>query len=341
MKYLDLYLDKIRQNLPPRNREDILKEISSTLMDMIEDRNPNPGEKPSDELVKDVLREFGSPRKVAVQYGARNYLIGPSMFPIYLQVLKIVLIVVATFNMVGLIVAIVSQTGFDSGMLEAIMQVVGSLLSSLFTAFGVVTLSFAGIERTTPDDMKVKVNQKWDPDDLLKEESQDQIKVFELALEITFSMIFIVLINFFLDKIGIYFLDSNGWTSTPILNENFLRYIPAITIYIILDIAVDLYLLNKGAWDKLATGAKILINMLKIAVNFAILTGPAILTIQPNVWQRIGEQSNLTVETINRYINLGLDIVLGLAIFGLVVETIKLIYKGFIKGTKAQIEIDA
>jgi hypothetical protein len=322
MKYLDLYLDKIRQSLPPRNREDILKEISSTLMDMIEDRNPNPG-------------------KVAVQYGARNYLIGPSMFPAYLQVLKIVLIVVAAFNIVGLIVAIASQTGFDSGMLDAIMQVIGSLLSSLFTAFGVVTLSFAGIERTTPEEMKVKVNQKWDPDDLLKEENQDQIKIFELALEITFSLIFIVLINFFLDKIGFYFLDSNGWTSTPILNENFLRYIPAITIYVVLDIVVDLYLLNKGAWDKLANGAKVLINIFKIAVNFAILTGPAVLTIQANVWQRIGEHSDLTVETINRYINLGLDIVLGLAIFGLVVETIKLIYKGFIKGTKAQSEIDA
>ena len=341
MKYLDLYLDKIRQNLPPRNREDILKEISSTLMDMIEDQNPNPGEKPTDETVKDVLREFGSPRKVAVQYGARNYLIGPSIFPAYLQVLKIVLIVVGAFNMVGLIVAIVNQSGFDSNMLEAILQVVGSLISSLFTAFGVVTLSFAGIERTTPDDMKVKVNQKWDPDDLLKEEDHDQIKIFELALEITFSMIFIVLINFFLDKIGIYFLNSNGWTSTPILNENFLRYIPAITIYIILDIVVDLYLLNKGAWDKLATGAKVLINMLKIAVNFAILTGPAILTVQSSVWQRIGENSNLSVETLNHYINLGVDVLLGLAIFGLVVESIKRLYSGFIKGTKAQIEIDA
>lgn len=341
MKLIDLYLDQIRQNLPPRNREDILKEISSTLMDMIEDRNPNPGEKPSDETVKDVLREFGSPRKVAIQYGARNYLIGPRMFPIYLQVLRIVLIVVGAFNVIGLIVAIVNQSGFDSGMLEAVLQVVGSLISSLFMAFGVVTLSFAGIERATPDEMKVKLSQKWDPEDLLKEEDQDQVKVFELALEITFSMIFIVLINFFLDKIGLYFLDSQGWVSSPILNENFLRYVPAITIYVVLDIAVAIYLLNKGAWDKLATGAKVLINMFKIAVNFAILTGPAVLTIQSDVWQRLGMDSAFSVETANHYINLGLDILLGLTIFGLVVESIKRLYSGFIKGTKANIEINA
>jgi hypothetical protein len=341
MKLLDLYLDQIRQNLPPRNREDILKEINSTLMDMIEDRNPHPGEKPSEETVKEVLREFGSPRKVAVQYGAQNYLIGPRIFPIYLQVLRIVLIVVAAFNVVGLIVAIVNQSGFDNGMLEAILQIVGSLISSLFTAFGIVTLSFAGIERATSDELKVKINQKWDPEDLLKEEDQDRVKILELALEITFSMIFIILINFFLDKIGIYFLGSRGWVSSPILNETFLRYIPAITIYIILDIAIDLYLLNKGAWDKPATGAKILTNVLKIAVNFAILSGPAILTVQAEAWQRIAADSNLSLGTLNHYLNLGLDVLLGLSIFGLVVESIKRFYAGFIKGTKAQIKIDA
>ena len=341
MKLLELYLDKIRQNLPQRNREDILKEIRSTLLDMIEDRNPNPGEQADDEIVKDVMREFGSPRKVAVQYGARNYLIGPQMYPVYLQVLRVVLIIVGAFNVIGLIVALANQTGFDSGMLQAILEVVGSLISSLFMAFGIVTLSFAGIERTTPDEMKVKIGQKWDPEDLLKEEDKDRVSVLELAFEITFSMIFIVLINFFLDKIGIYFFDSRGWVSSPILNETFLRYVPAITIYIILDIVVDLYLLNKGVWDKIATGAKILINMLKIAVNFVILSGPAILTMQAADWQRLNLDSALSVETINHYMNFGLRIVLGLAIFGLVVESIKRFYTGFIKGHNAHIEIDA
>lgn len=341
MKLLELYLDKIRQNLPPRNREDILKEIRSTLMDMIEDRNPNPGMEADDEIVKEVLREFGSPRKVAIQYGAQNYLIGPQLFPAYLQVLRVVLVIVGAFNIIGLIVAIVNQTSFDSGMLEAMLEVVGSLISSLFMAFGIVTLSFAGIERTTPDEMKVKINQKWNPEDLLKDEDTDRVKVVELAFEITFSMIFIVLINFFLDKVGIYFFDSRGWVASPILNENFLRYVPAITIYIILDIALDLYLLNKGVWDKLATGAKVLINILKVAVNFAILTGPAILTLQAADWQRLNLDSTLGVETINHYLNLGVKVLLGLTIFGLVVESIKRLYAGFIKGHNAHIEIDA
>ena len=105
MKLIELYLEEIRRQLPSRNRDDILKEIQSTLMDTIEDRNPNPGSTPDEDTVKAVLKEFGSPREVARQYGAKNYLVGPRLFPIYLRVLRIVLIVVAAFNAVGLIVA--------------------------------------------------------------------------------------------------------------------------------------------------------------------------------------------------------------------------------------------
>jgi hypothetical protein len=339
MKLLELYLDEIRQNLPPRNREDIIKEIRSTLMDMIEDRNPNPGTTPDDATVKAVLVEFGAPRKVARQYSSRNYLIGPRMYPVYIQVLRIVLIVVAALNLLGVIISIISQTGFDGNAFEATLQVVGGLFSSLFTAFGIVTLSFAGIERTTPDEWRVKVNEKWDPDDLLKHEYNVRVKVVEIALEITFSLIFIVLINFFLDKIGIYYLGPSGWVSTPILNDNFLRYIPWITAYIVLDIILDLYLLRQGFWDKMATGAKVLINMFKIAVNFAIITGPAILTIDAASLQWVHFSTEMTTQSLSHFANLGLNIILGLAIFGLVVDSIKRLYEGFIKVNPANLEI--
>jgi hypothetical protein len=339
MKLLELYLDEIKQSLPPRNREDIIKEIRSTLMDMIEDRNPNPGSTPDEATIKAVLLEFGAPRKVARQYGGRNSLIGPRMYPVYIQVLRIVLIVVAALNLLGVIISIISQTGFDTNAFEAIFQIVGGLMSSLFAAFGIVTLSFAVIERTTPDEWRVKVNEKWDPEDLLKHEYNIRVKVVEVALEITFSLILIVLINFFLNKIGIYYLEPSGWVSTPIFNENFLRYIPWITAYIILDIILDLYLLRQGFWDKMATGAKVLINVFKIAVNFAIITGPAVLTVNAASLSWIDFSTEITTQSLTHSANLGLDVLLGLTIFGLVVDSIKRIYEGFIKVNPANLEI--
>lgn len=348
MKLIELYLDEIRHQLPPKNRQDILREIRSTLMDTIEDRNPNPGQAPDEETVKEVLKAFGSPRQVASQYGMQNYLIGPRFFPIYIQVLKLVLIIIAAFNILGVIIAIVNQSGYNAGLLETIGQIVGGLFNSLFTGFGIVTLSFAGIERTTPNEFKIKLDEDWDisldqtwePEHLLKGENKQRVKVAELAIEITLTIIFIAVINFFLDRIGIYYLGESGWASAPILNDHFLRYIPWITAYAVLDIALDLYLIRKGFWDNYAVLAKIFINIFKIAVTFAILTGPAILTVSPTALEALNFDVRTTAQGLSNILNTVLDVLLGLSIFGLVVDSIKRLYETFIKGQGAKFEID-
>ncbi len=340
MKLIELYLEDIKHHLPPRDREDILKEIRSTLMDMIEDRNPNPGQTPDEALVKEVLADFGAPQAVARQYGARNYLIGPRFFPIYLQVLKIVLIVVAAVNILGLVLAIVNQTSIAPNILEAILEIVGGLFSSLFTAFGIVTLTFAGIERTTSEEIKIELDETWTPENLLKHENTQRVNVTEVAIEITLSIIFLAVLNFFQDKIGIYYLTGSGWVSAPILNENFVRYLPWITAFSVLEIALNLYLIRKGFWDKFAIIAKILINALNTALLIAVITGPAILTISANAWEALNWDIGFTVAELTRGLNKGVDVVMGLAIFGLAVDSIKRLYEGFLKGSGARIEFD-
>ncbi len=339
MKYIDLYLQEIERRLPLRNREDILKEIRSTLMDMIDDQNPAPDQAPDEEMVKSVLKEFGSPRKVAQRYNKHNYLIGPNLFPTYLQVLKVVLIIASGFSVLGLVIAIVSQTSVDSSMFEAIGESIAGLFSSLFTAFGIVTLSFAGIERTSPEQWKVKIESEWQPEDLLKEKDRKRVKITEIAFEITFTLIFIVVINSFLDRIGIYFLSDGRWVSEPIFNENFLRYIPWITTNAVLGILLDLYLIRKGYWDAAATIGKVFINALSIALSFVILTGPDFITINASALQGLNFDATFTAAQLTRVVNIAVDGLLGLSIFGTVVDSIRRIYETFIKGNYAHIEI--
>lgn len=340
MKYIELYLQEIERRLPTRNRSDILKEIRSTLLDMIEDRNPIPGQAPSEDTIKAVLSEYGSPRKVARQYSGHQYLIGPSLFPAYWQVLQIVLIVVAALNVLGLLLSIVSHTGTQAWTFDTVAEMFGGLFSSLFTAFGIVTLSFAGVERTTPDTWKVKIEQDWKPDDLLSQENRKNVKITEMALEITFTLAFIVLLNFFLDKIGIYYLGDSGWVSAPILNNFFTRYVPWITAVNVLSILLDLYLIRKGYWDTTSSLFKLLMNAMQIAINFAILTGPNVITITESAWAALNFDLATSAQEVSRTLNLILDILLGLSIFGLVVESLKRIYETFIKGSQAHIDID-
>jgi hypothetical protein len=344
MKLIELYLDEIKHHLPPRNRDDILKEIRSNLMDMIEDQNPDPENEPNQALVRDILNQFGAPRDVALQYGAKNYLIGPRFFPIYLQVLKIVLIVVAAVSVLGLTVALISQTEMTSGVIETIIEtiveMVGGTFNSLFTAFGIVTLVFAGIERTTSEDIKIKPEKTWSVDDLIEKALVERVKIAELTFEITLTIIFLVVLNFFQDKIGIYYLTETGWVGAPILNENIQSYLPWISAFQILSIGLNLYLIRTGFWDKFAAIAKIAINVLQIALLAAMIAGPAILTVSPTAWRALNFDLGVTASEMTSKLNFGMDIVWGLAIFGLVVESIKRLYTRFIKGTTPQIEIE-
>ena len=340
MKLIELYLEEVRKQLPPRNREDILKEIQSILMDTIEDRNPNPGQEADEETIKAVLKEFGAPRQVARQFGAKNYLVGPRLFPVYLRVIRLVLIIVGALNIVGLIIALVNNSGYNAGFLEATIEIIGGLVSSLFTAFGVVTLSFVGIERAVPDNWKSPIDEEWQPEELLKEENQEQVKIFELAVEITGSLIFITLINFFLDRIGIYYLADGKWVSSPVLTDAFLRYVPWITAYNIIDIALNLYLLRLNTWNKTATIIKVLNNAFKIAVTYVMIVGPKLILVDAAAWQKLSFNVVFTAERFTQILNTGMTILLGLTIFGLVVDTIKRIYQGFIKGKTAGITIE-
>ena len=95
MNLIDRYVSEVGKNLPLLNgREDIEKELKSTLEDMLEDRVQNSGRTRDEALEIEVLKEYGSPQKVASTYNPHPYLIGPKLFPFFLFVLKIVLTVV-------------------------------------------------------------------------------------------------------------------------------------------------------------------------------------------------------------------------------------------------------
>ncbi len=42
-------------------------------------------------MIEEVLKEYGSPAKVAAAYHPTRYLIGPQLYPFFLMVVKIVL----------------------------------------------------------------------------------------------------------------------------------------------------------------------------------------------------------------------------------------------------------
>jgi hypothetical protein len=338
LEIINAYLAEIHRRLPLKNRRDIIEEIRSALMDMIEERNPTPESDPDEALIKSVLKEYGSPRKVAQQYGAHQHLIGPQIFPNYLMVLKIVLIVVASVNILFLLVAAIRGSFTEPGLLTALIESFGGLFNSLFYAFGMVTLIFTIIERTAGEQWEFESEEEWSPDDLVVVKEQTRVSIGGQAVEITLGIIFILLINVYLDRIGIYYLGDSGWVSVPILNDNFTRYIPWITGVAALDIALNLYLIGKVFWNRSARLAKVFINVLKIALLAVIILGPTIITISPAAWEVLDLDAGFSAQRLGQTLNTLLDVVLGAVIIGLLVESGQRLFTIFRKGGPSDIQ---
>src|SRR5512142_966813 len=110
MKMLEKYVAEIGKRLPRRTRADIETEIKSTLQDMLDERSARTGKPVDDAMVRELLKEYGAPAKVAASYSPPRYLIGPRIYPLFELVLRIVLAVLVGVSLFGLIVSFANHS---------------------------------------------------------------------------------------------------------------------------------------------------------------------------------------------------------------------------------------
>src|SRR3569833_1061029 len=105
MELLDRYLQAVRKYLPLRRQDDIIAELRANMESQIEDRESELGRSLMLGEFDDFLRKMGHPMVVASRYQPQQYLIGPTVFPMYLYVLRIALLWVFVICMiVGVVV---------------------------------------------------------------------------------------------------------------------------------------------------------------------------------------------------------------------------------------------
>lgn len=263
MDLIDRYVYEVGRHLPRKNRADIKAELHSTLVDTLEARREG---EPSQQDVVDLLKEYGSPQKVAASYWPEGqYLIGPSLFPLFKMVLGIALSVFVIVQLVLLGVAVV----FDQEVLTflSILDIIGQTVGSLFTAFGVIVIVFAVLQyfEVKPDTEE----EEWDPNQLPEIEQVETISRPGRVAEITFSLIFIAILLFLPDYIGVVI--SPGME--VILNPVIISYIPLIILSLLISIGLDVILLWRGRWETGTRLAKIGTNLFGIYVLYVLITG--------------------------------------------------------------------
>jgi len=277
MNFLDRYVTEVGKYLPRKNRADIEAEIRSTLEDMLEERNQADGPATEAEIVE-LLKEYGSPRKVAESYIGPRYLIGPRLYPTFELVVKIVLAVVLGAGLLGYgVSASITKSFAGTDFFSFLGQFWLGLLGGMISAFGNIVIVFAILERVIPaKELEKETAGEWNPADLVKEADPDEVKMSETIATIIFTVAGLVIFNLYPNVVGLAFNTDGVWTFIPILSDAFFIYLPWINLLGVLQIAFSLYQLQQSTWTLFTRLGKIILDIGTISLAVAMLSGPSL-----------------------------------------------------------------
>src|SRR4030065_101222 len=134
---IDRYLAAVSENLPARLRKDTVTEIHSLIQDALDDRSKAEGRSPDDEMMAAVLQDFGSPEKIVAPYLPEKYLIGPRLYPTFIQVLRIALPIIGVLVLAAYWIGVSQVASMSMGaVFSELAKSFGGALSAVAPAFG-------------------------------------------------------------------------------------------------------------------------------------------------------------------------------------------------------------
>lgn len=260
MNLIERYLHEVGRYLPRKNREDILAEIKSYLLDKLEERVQG---EPQEEDVIALLKETGAPQKLAASYpGGQQYLIGPDLYPFFSMVVWIVLAAV-----IGAQLLAFGVTAWVGEEVLNLSDSLTSLVSSIPSAFGSVVIVFLILQRFG---VQPKLDDEpWNPRDLPEIETAEEIKRGEQIFGIVGGSILLAIVAVIPDKIGFYMFPGGTFYPDPVI----LQYTGWIFLSILAALSLNIYLLWQGRWSNGSRIAQVLVNLISVVVLAVLVKG--------------------------------------------------------------------
>lgn len=259
MELIERYLHETGKHLPDKNREDILAEIRSHLEDTLDERT---GGKPTDEDVVALLKETGSPQKIAASYAPQGqYVVGPALFPLWRMVTGIA--IAATLGAQLLAGGIAVWVDNDA---SSVMEMLAGLFNSIPMTVGWVVIVFMILQAKG---VNPKLDEDWNPRDLPAVEKANEVKRGELIAGIVFGSLFLALLAVMPEKIGIYNFQSGEFFANPVIQQ----YLLWIVLSLGVSIGLDIYLLWRGRWNVATRAVQIGANIFSMVVLVLLFKG--------------------------------------------------------------------
>ena len=264
MNLIDRYVHEVGRYFPRRKRGDILAELRSLLVDTLEDRF---GQIPSETQVEGLLKEFGRPRDVAASYYPQSqYLVGPTLYPLFRMVAWIVVAAVLGAQAIAWGIGM-----FVAGETFSVLEMIASLVNSVPISLGWVLITFMILQHF---DAKPHLEKEpWDPRKLPEINPEQDLKRREMITGLIFGILALVLVTFFPQWIGSITTPGGKFYPNPVI----LDHLVLIKIALTAGIGLNLFLLWRGRWA-LST------RLLRIGLDIYDVVVLSLLVIGHNEW---------------------------------------------------------
>lgn len=198
MDLFERYIQAIRKYLPwtlsRARQDDIVAELRANFESQLEEREADLGRPLTEGEMIDWLKQLGAPMQVAGRYQPVQYLIGPTLFPMFLYVLRLALFwSLAVYTVVAIVTLWTPNAG---SVMDWILRAPGVLLNTAFW----VTLVFVVLEYFLARHPHLlppldNVNTEWSPSKLPPLEPVQTHKPHSFAkaaAEVIFGYLFLV-----------------------------------------------------------------------------------------------------------------------------------------------------
>ena len=328
--YIERYIYAVTKRLPEKNREEVKEELKANIYDMLP-------KNPTETDIEKVLMTLGSPRQLAFNYQEKkSYVISPLFFNDYINVLKIVfIIVIAVMAVTGSIEAIVNleATHIFLQIVEIFFKVLSTVVSGLISAFAWVTLIFWIIDYNMGKNCK----DEWKIKDLPEIPKHTGTKISKgetivgLIFTVTFSALFIAVLMNYLEYIVIS--NEQGFYVTEVFNQSVAKqFVPYFIISAVFGVIVYIVKLYSGEWKINVAILHTAYELLSSSLALIFINHSRLLL--PGVFESIAEYTEFTLEQVTSGFSKG---VTGFTIFICVMLAIDLSSTWYktLKGTRA------
>ena len=260
MNLIDRYIHEVGRFIPRLKRGDILEELRSLLVDTMEDRF---GKEPSDSQIEELLREFGRPREVAASYYPQSqYLVGPTLYPLFQMVAWIVVAAVLGAQVLAWGVGM-----FLAGETFSVLEMVGSLVNSIPNSLGWVLITFMILQYF--DAKPYLKEEPWDPAKLPEIKPEQEIDRGETIVGLVFGTLFLALVTFFPQWIGFITTPGGKFYPNPVILDNLLL----VRVALAAGIGYNLFLLWRNRQELATRLVGIGLNIFNVFVLGLLVVG--------------------------------------------------------------------